>query len=38
VWQAEANCAAPDLPDLQETLLLKLRKHNWLRAFWYEGK
>jgi len=38
VWQAEANCAAPELPDLPEALLLKLREHNWLRAFWYAGK
>ena len=36
--QAEANCAASDLPPLPEDLLLRLRKHAWLRAFWYAGK
>ena len=36
--QAEANCAVSDLPDLSEALLAKLRRHNWRRAFWYEGR
>jgi aryl-alcohol dehydrogenase-like predicted oxidoreductase len=36
--QAEANCAASDLPDLAPDLLEKLRRHNWLRGFWYAGK
>lgn len=36
--QAEANCAASDLPDLPPDLLEKLRRHNWRRAFWYGGK
>ena len=36
--QAEANCSASDRPDLPEPLLLKLRRHNWRRAFWYEGR
>ncbi len=36
--QAEANCSASDRPDLPEQLLLKLRRHNWRRAFWYEGR
>jgi aryl-alcohol dehydrogenase-like predicted oxidoreductase len=38
VAQAEANCAAPDLPDLSPALLRTLRRHNWLKAFWYSGK
>jgi aryl-alcohol dehydrogenase-like predicted oxidoreductase len=38
VAQAEANTAAADLPPLSEALLLKLRDHAWLRAFWYAGK
>jgi len=36
--QAEANCAASDLPDLAPDLLEKLRRHNWRRGFWYGGK
>lgn len=36
--QAEANCGASDLPDLDPDLLQKLRRHNWRRAFWYGGK
>jgi aryl-alcohol dehydrogenase-like predicted oxidoreductase len=36
--QAEANCGTSDLPDLAPDLLEKLRRHNWLRAFWYSGK
>lgn len=38
VYQAEANTAVADLPDLSENLLLRLREHAWLRAFWYAGK
>jgi aryl-alcohol dehydrogenase-like predicted oxidoreductase len=36
--QADANCAASDLPDLRTALLDKLHTHHWHRAFWYEGK
>lgn len=36
--QAEANAMTADMPDLPESLLLRLRKHYWLRAFWYSGK
>jgi len=36
--QAEANAAVSGLPDLPDELLVRLRKHNWRRAFWYEGK
>jgi aryl-alcohol dehydrogenase-like predicted oxidoreductase len=36
--QAEANCAVSDLPPMTTDLLLKLRRHNWRRAFWYGGK
>jgi aryl-alcohol dehydrogenase-like predicted oxidoreductase len=38
IAQAEANAAAADLPPLGEELLVKLRGHAWLRAFWYDGK
>ncbi|MDD2763044.1 MAG: aldo/keto reductase [Opitutaceae bacterium] len=38
VAQAEANCAVSDLPPLPDALLLRLRRHNWLRGFWYSGK
>jgi aryl-alcohol dehydrogenase-like predicted oxidoreductase len=38
VAQAEANCAASDLPPMARDLQIKLREHNWLRAFWYAGK
>jgi aryl-alcohol dehydrogenase-like predicted oxidoreductase len=36
--QAEANCAASDLPPMPEDLLLRLRSHAWVRGFWYSGK
>jgi|CZKI01.1.fsa_nt_gi aryl-alcohol dehydrogenase-like predicted oxidoreductase len=36
--QAEANCAASDLPAMAEDLQRRLRAHNWLRGFWYAGK
>ena len=29
------NTAVSDMPPLPENILLKLRKHNWLRAYWY---
>jgi aryl-alcohol dehydrogenase-like predicted oxidoreductase len=38
VQQAEANTAVSDLEDLPKELLLRLRSHAWLRAFWYGGK
>ena len=38
VEQAEKNCATSDAPDLSDEILLKLRKHEWRRAFWYNGK
>jgi aryl-alcohol dehydrogenase-like predicted oxidoreductase len=38
VAQAEANCAASDLPLMPEELLLRLRRHAWVRGFWYAGK
>jgi aryl-alcohol dehydrogenase-like predicted oxidoreductase len=38
VAQAEANCAASDLPPIAEDLLLRLREHAWVRGFWYSGK
>ena len=36
--QAEANCAVSDLPAMPPSLLAKLHRHNWRRAFWYGGK
>jgi aryl-alcohol dehydrogenase-like predicted oxidoreductase len=38
VRQVEANLAVSGMPDLPEELLKTLRKHNWRRAFWYEGR
>lgn len=38
VAQAEANCRVSELPPVPGDLLLKLRRHNWRRAFWYGGK
>ena len=38
VNQAELNCAVSELPDLTPELLVRLRRHNWRRAFWYSGK
>ncbi len=38
VAQAEANVGVSDLPSLTDDVLLKLREHYWLRAFWYSGK
>ncbi|MFC2124351.1 aldo/keto reductase [Bacteroidota bacterium] len=36
--QAERNAAVSDLMDPPDSLLKKLRKHAWQRAFWYTGK
>jgi len=36
--QAEANTAVSDLDPLSEDLLIRLRKHAWLRGNWYGGK
>jgi aryl-alcohol dehydrogenase-like predicted oxidoreductase len=38
VQQAEMNTAVSDLPNLADDLMIRLRKHAWLRAFWYDGK
>jgi aryl-alcohol dehydrogenase-like predicted oxidoreductase len=38
VQQAEMNVAVSDRQDLPESLLVTLRRHNWLRSFWYSGK
>jgi aryl-alcohol dehydrogenase-like predicted oxidoreductase len=38
VGQAKANIGVSDLPDLPEAMLVKLRRHNWRRSFWYAGK
>jgi aryl-alcohol dehydrogenase-like predicted oxidoreductase len=38
VHQAEMNCAVSALPNLNEDLLIKLRRHAWRRGFWYNGK
>ena len=36
--QAQWNASASDKPDLPEALLVKLRRHQWLRGVWYSGK
>ena len=36
--QAEKNARTSDLKDLPESLLIQLRRHNWLRGVWYSGK
>ncbi len=36
--QAAANCAVSDLPAMPDALVRKLRRHNWRRGIWYEGK
>lgn len=36
--QAMLNIATSDLSDMQDDLVIKLQKHNWLRSFWYNGK
>jgi aryl-alcohol dehydrogenase-like predicted oxidoreductase len=38
VQQVEANLAVPELANMPEELLVRLRRHNWRRAFWYEGR
>ncbi|MFI5355826.1 MAG: aldo/keto reductase [Opitutales bacterium] len=38
VAQAEANCGVSNLPDLPPELVRTLHRHNWRRAFWYNGK
>ena len=38
VDQVEANLAVSELPEMSEALLKTLHKHNWRRAFWYEGR
>ncbi|MHB8900078.1 MAG: aldo/keto reductase [Thermoguttaceae bacterium] len=38
VAQAQANTDACEKTDLPDALLHRLRRHNWLRAFWYSGK
>lgn len=36
--QALQNTAVPDLPELSEDQMLRLREHTWNRGFWYGGK
>lgn len=36
--QAALNCAVSGLPDLTPELLVRFRRHNWRRGFWYGGK
>ena len=38
VKQVEANLAVSEMAEIPEDLLLRLREHNWRRAFWYEGR
>jgi len=37
VQEVEWNIKVPDMPKLSEDLVVKLRKHNWQKAFWYLG-
>jgi aryl-alcohol dehydrogenase-like predicted oxidoreductase len=36
--QAERNVLVSDMHDLPEDILERLKKHYWLKAFWYSGK
>ena len=36
-WQAKANTAVSDLPDMPEDVIEKLHAHMWRKAFWYFG-
>ncbi len=36
--QAELNVGASDKKDLPDSLLRRLRRHNWARGVWYSGK
>jgi aryl-alcohol dehydrogenase-like predicted oxidoreductase len=38
VEQVEANLAVSGMPDMSEEMIKLLQKHNWRRAFWYEGR
>jgi aryl-alcohol dehydrogenase-like predicted oxidoreductase len=38
VDQVEANLAVSEMPDMPGDLLRNLHRHNWRRAFWYEGR
>lgn len=38
VDQVQQNTRTSDLKDLPESLLIQLRRHNWLRGVWYSGK
>ncbi|UCF98000.1 MAG: aldo/keto reductase [Spirochaetaceae bacterium] len=38
VQQVEANLAVSEMPDMPEEMIKLLQKHNWRRAFWYEGR
>lgn len=36
--QAEQNMYVSELPDMPGELIQNLRRHTWLRGFWYDGK
>jgi aryl-alcohol dehydrogenase-like predicted oxidoreductase len=38
VAQAQENTAVSEQKDLNDDLMIRLRRHAWLRAFWYDGK
>lgn len=38
IYQAEANTAVSDMPEMNDQLILKLQDHNWRRGIWYAGK
>ncbi len=35
--QVDLNCAVSEMAEIPEDLMLKLRDHNWRKAFWYHG-
>jgi hypothetical protein len=37
IEQADMNCDVSDQSPMSDELEIALRKHNWRRAFWYEG-
>lgn len=37
-YQAEANTAVAELPDVENDVMRRLRDHAWRRCFWYAGK
>ena len=38
VRQAEMNCGVSDQPPMTDEVEERLRRHYWMRGFWYGGK